>query len=262
MEERNEYRDQLSALRMEFGVWKRGEGKRVSWIQKELDSYRAADPRVGSLVTADRLEGVNRWNRTTGTQTDNLKQPSPAPRDTTTAGVQTTEVAIPPLLPPAKPQVVVKSAGLQTDTPTYASVLAQTEGREEEGLQTTDDMELDPPSSPPLPAVTPTAKDLSEFTTPAHTARAFVVHGIACTGPFTHKVQEVERAFRGKGGGVIGVRWLLQWNRRRGKTASSMVVFLRKAVPTAVEMAVRMRGRKYTVVEYEWGRRSAGVASW
>ena len=36
---------------------------------------------------------------------------------------------------------------------------------------------------------------------------------------------EVERAFDGKGGAVIGVRWLLNFNSRRGKAASSLVVF-------------------------------------
>ena len=66
------------------------------------------------------------------------------------------------------------------------------------------------------------------------TSRAFVVHGMACIGPMTHKIREVERAFRGKGGGVIGVRWLLHYSRRRGKTASSLVVFLKRAVPTAL----------------------------
>lgn len=33
-------------------------------------------------------------------------------------------------------------------------------------------------------------------------------------------------AFWRKGGGVIGVRWLLSQERRKGKAASSMVVFL------------------------------------
>ena len=75
------------------------------------------------------------------------------------------------------------------------------------------------------------------------------------------KIREVERAFGGKGGGVIGVRWLLSYERRKGKTASSMVVFLKNAVPTAKEMYVRMRGRKYTVVEYQWGRRATNLSA-
>lgn len=101
------------------------------------------------------------------------------------------------------------------------------------------------PKTPPSP------------TTAVRVARAYVVHGVRCRGPMTHKIQEVKSAFGSKGGEVIGVRWLLHWSRRRGKNASSLVVFLKRAVPTNVQMSVRMRGRKHTVVEYEWGRRPA-----
>ena len=58
------------------------------------------------------------------------------------------------------------------------------------------------------------------------------------------------------------MRWLLHYNRRRGKAASSLVVFLRRAVPTALEMAVRICSRKYKVIEHDWGRKSAEVATW
>ena len=34
-----------------------------------------------------------------------------------------------------------------------------------------------------------------------------------------------------------------------------MVVFLRQAVPTATDMWVCMRDRKYTIEDYEWGRK-------
>ena len=142
-------------------------------------------------------------------------------------------------------------------------MLAQTEGEEEKGADTTDHMDLDPQTLKFVLAVTPTAKDpINSTPTSAHCARAFVVHSVACSGPLTHKIREVERAFGGKGGGVIGVRWLLQWNRRRGKTASSIVVDLKRAVPTALEMSVRIWGRKHTVVEYEWGRKGSEVAAW
>ena len=58
------------------------------------------------------------------------------------------------------------------------------------------------------------------------------------------------------------MRWLQHYSRSRGKTASSLVVFLKRAVPTALDMAVRMRGRKYKVVEYDWGRKRTEVATW
>ena len=40
------------------------------------------------------------------------------------------------------------------------------------------------------------------------------------------------------------------------------MVYLKKAVVTAKEMSVRMRGRKYTVVEYEWDRKGRAPSGW
>ena len=65
----------------------------------------------------------------------------------------------------------------------------------------------------------------------------------------------------GGGGGVIGVRWLLQQHRRRGKAFSSLVVFLKRVVGTAESMFVKMRGRKHMVEEYQWGRRPSHWAA-
>ena len=52
------------------------------------------------------------------------------------------------------------------------------------------------------------------------------LHVVATTGPIAHKIREVEKAFWGSEGGIIGVRWLLQWNSRRRKAASPLVIFL------------------------------------
>ena len=136
---------------------------------------------------------------------------------------------------------------------TYADVLAQTEGEAEGRLNTTDEIEIESPASPTrsITAEIPTAKDNGGAHTSGHSAKAFVMHGVACLGPMTVTIREVERAFGKKRGGVIGCRWLLQWNRRKGKTSSSIVIFLRRAVPTVTDMWVRMRGRKYTVEEYK-----------
>ena len=92
-------------------------------------------------------------------------------------------------------------------------------------------------------------------------ARAFVVYGVACYGPWQARIQEVERAFGRKGGEVIGVRWLLQQYRRRGKAFSSLVVSLKWAVGTAESMYVKMWGRKHMVEEYKWGRRPSHWAA-
>ena len=146
----------------------------------------------------------------------------------------------------------VLRAVTQFERRTYASILAQTE-EVSIGGENTDRMDIDtppPPTDKPMsPAATPSANTTNVTPTSAHLARAFVVHGIACSGPWTQKIQEAERAFRRRGGVVIGVRWLLQGYRRRGKTFSSLVVFVKSAVPTAVDMYVRVRGRKHKVEE-------------
>ena len=128
-------------------------------------------------------------------------------------------------------------------------------------MATTNVMDIDEPTTTILPAALPAAKD-QPLPVPVLAARAFVVHGVACAGPFAYTVQEVESAFRGKGGGVIGVRWLLHWSKRKGKTTSSLVVYLKKTVELAREMSVRMRGRKYNVVECEWGRKGRLPSGW
>ena len=64
----------------------------------------------------------------------------------------------------------------------------------------------------------------------------------------------MEKAFGRKGGGIIGMRWLLQWGRTRGRSFTSMVVYLRRAIPTAEDMYVRVWGRRHKVEEYQWDR--------
>ena len=83
-----------------------------------------------------------------------------------------------------------------------------------------------------------------------------MVHGIACSRPRTQKIQEVERAFGRRGGGVIGVRWLLQDYRSRGKAFNSLVVFVKMAVQAATDMYISVKGRKHKVEEYRWDRKS------
>ena len=80
-------------------------------------------------------------------------------------------------------------------------------------------MDIDEPTTTIMPAAAPAAID-QLLPLPVPSARAFVVHAVASPGPFAHKIQEVERAFRGKGGRVIGVRWLLHWSKRKEKTTS------------------------------------------
>ena len=101
------------------------------------------------------------------------------------------------------PTIMIEQRGTQVEQRTYADVLAQTEIMVSV-VATTDRMDLDEPTTTMIPAAPPAAKD-QPLPVPVPAARAFVVHSVACAGPFTYKIQEVERAFRGKGGGVIGV---------------------------------------------------------
>lgn len=162
---------------------------------------------------------------------------------------------------------LVQGGATQTPVCTYVGVVAQTEVRETGGPKDggpKDSMDRDVPITPQdKPAVPTTAKDpiKDKVQTPAYSARAFVVHGVACKGHMKYKIREVKNAFHGKGGEVIGVRWLLSRNRRRGKGASSLVVVLNRSVPIEKEMSVRMWAKKYTVVEYEWERKFAKVVS-
>ena len=93
-------------------------------------------------------------------------------------------------------------ASTQTERRTYASILAQTE-EVSIGGDNTDKIDVDTPPPPTntstSPAATPLANTTNAMPTSAHLARAFVVHGIACSGPWTQKLQEAERAFGRRG---------------------------------------------------------------
>ena len=108
--------------------------------------------------------------------------------------------------------VVGQVAATQTPVRTYASVAAQVEEVRECGGEPTDVMDIDPPGSPKSgkspqssQGGTPTSKPTQATPTSGHLARAFVVYGVACHRPWQARIQEVERAFGRKGGGVIGV---------------------------------------------------------
>ena len=85
-------------------------------------------------------------------------------------------------------------------------------------------------------------KAMQATPTSGYVPKAFTVHGVACHGPWQVRIQEVERVFGRKGGGVIGVWWLLQQHRRREKVFTSLVIILKRAVGTAKSMYVKMQG--------------------
>ena len=109
----------------------------------------------------------------------------------------------------------LSAVGTQTTVRTYASMAAQVEEVSDEG-EATANMDLDPPATPNTPTmkgkssgVTYTPKPTQVTTTVGHVGQAYVVHGAACHGSWQSNIQQAERAFGRKGGGVIGVRWLL-----------------------------------------------------
>ena len=98
--------------------------------------------------------------------------------------------------------VVGRVAATQTPVRTYASVAAQVEEVSESEGEPTDNMDIDPPGSTKSSKKpqssqggTSTPKPTQATPTPGHLARAFVVHGVACHGPWQARIQEVERAF-------------------------------------------------------------------
>ena len=87
-------------------------------------------------------------------------------------------------------------------------MLAQTEEVSIE-CEHTDSMDIDTPLSPPKDktisrAGSPTGKSRNAMPTPVLTARAFVLHGIAYSGPWKQKIQEAEGHLGGKEGESSG----------------------------------------------------------
>ena len=89
----------------------------------------------------------------------------------------------------------VQEGETQTPAHTYASVAAQTEIKKKGVAKHTDSMDLDTAPTPKeVTAEPPYAEDQNKATgmASAPTSRAFVVHGVVCIGPMTHKIREVE----------------------------------------------------------------------
>ena len=98
-------------------------------------------------------------------------------------------------------------APTQTPLRTYVSVASQVEEVSEGEGEPTDKMDIDPPGLPKSgkkpqssQGGTPTPKPMQATPTSGRLVRAFVVHGVACHGPWQARIQEVERAVGRKGG--------------------------------------------------------------
>ena len=79
-------------------------------------------------------------------------------------------------------------------------------------------------------------------------ARAIVVHGIS----INWRVSGVADCVEGIMSLVIGARWFLDAERRVGKMASSVVVYLDKEAFLGPKAYFRMAAAEYSVVPYRW----------
>ena len=79
-------------------------------------------------------------------------------------------------------------------------------------------------------------------------AKAIVVHGV----PTDWRIGGVASGLERITGRVIGVRWLLGLERRVGKTASSVVIYLDKEVFLGAEAKITLAGKRFSMVPYRW----------
>ena len=91
-------------------------------------------------------------------------------------------------------------------------------------------------------------------------ARALVVHGVPTRMSVDEIFWHADRLRIGVGERVIRARWLVGLDRRRGKTASSWVLYFSGVVPIRGRV-LRFGGRWCPVDRYEFARRSVPLAS-
>ena len=149
-------------------------------------------------------------------------------------------------------------------TRTYAQVAAQPqeEGNTEKGKRkVVTPAVLAVPAVPEvseglvLPQRFPYVEDLSDYEEEGGNregtmAKAVVLHGVPIDWRIGRLASWVEE-YTGKGK-VIGIRWLVGVERRVGKTASSVVVYLDKEVFLGEGATLTVLGKRLSVVPYRW----------
>jgi len=95
----------------------------------------------------------------------------------------------------------------------------------------------------------------------AVTARGLVVHGVSCRQGMAGLWHQARRMRMGAGNTVVGVRWLLSWERRLQKTVSSIVVYFSRYC-NVDPGGVWFGGRRRPVEEYEFGRVPVESEGW
>ena len=90
-------------------------------------------------------------------------------------------------------------------------------------------------------------------------ARALVVHGVPTRMSVVEIFWHADKLRIGVGERVVRARWLVRLDRRRGKTASSLVLYFSGVVPVRGRV-LRFGGRWSPVDRYEFARRSVPSA--
>ena len=138
-------------------------------------------------------------------------------------------------------------------TRTYAQAAAQSQvekrERKEKGTGRAGE------AAPSLPQRHAFVEDLSEYEKEEEEeekrgmmAKAIVVHGV----PTDWRIGGVAGCVEKITGRVFGVWWLLGAERREGKTASSVVVYLDKEVFLGEEARIKVAGMRCSMVPYRW----------
>ena len=91
-------------------------------------------------------------------------------------------------------------------------------------------------------------------------ALAFVVHGVPTRMSVDEIFWHADKLCIGLGEGVVRARWLVVVDRRRGKTATYLVLYFSGVVPVHWTV-LRFGGRWYPVDRYEFARRSVPSVS-
>ena len=92
-------------------------------------------------------------------------------------------------------------------------------------------------------------------------ARGLVIHGVSCNQGVAALWSQARRLRVGAGKTVVGVRWLLSWERRLHRTVSSVVVYFDRLVNVGPGGLV-FGGRRRPVEKYEFGRAPRESVLW
>ena len=157
--------------------------------------------------------------------------------------------------PLAPPKPTTNSVSTNTDPPksplshrTYEKAASKyTKAEKGKGRETIKD------TAPPVPKgrATYEKKHTKVATSPVSQGRAVVLHG----APTIYKAGQIRRWIEEDNRGsalILGLWWLVREYRRTGKSASSLVIYMKNKVD--LNKGLRMGRRIFRTTEYDWDR--------